>query len=156
MFVTYQDVINRWNGHGDTSTFPISKTVTETLIEDAEAIILREFPNLEERIEDKELNPVLVKQVVSRMITSYITNGNGLSQRSSTVGPYTESRSYSSRTSRVYLELIEEDRELLSPVVREAQIGVIETIDWNKVGSYGHHSPSDYRAGWRHWGRYPL
>lgn len=159
MFVTYQDVVNRWNGHGNNTTFPVSKTVTDTLIEDAEALILREFPTLAERVESKNLNPTLIKQVVSRMINSYVINGNGLSQRSSTVGPYTESRSYSARTSRIYLELTDADRELLSPMVREPVIGVIDTIDYDAINTFGicgPHSAADRRAGWQHLGWLPL
>lgn len=151
MFVTYQDIVNRWNGQGDTLSFPIAQVVAETYIEDAEALILKEFPNLQERVTNGELNPVLIKQVVARMINSYITNGNGLSQHSKTVGPYTDSKSYSTKTSRAYLEMTEQDREVLSPPDSSSDIGSIMTID--SYDAYcGHRSASDWNDGWRPYG----
>lgn len=157
MFVTYQDVINRWNGHGDSQAYPISQTVTETFIEDAEALILKEFATLQQRVDEGSLNPTLIKQVVSRMINSYITNGNGLSQHIKTVGPYTDNKSYSTKTTRSYLELTSQDIETLSPPDTSSDIGQIFTIEgYGNVGLYdGHLSAADYQAGWRHWGRFP-
>lgn len=151
MWVTYEDIVNRWTSG---ESYPISQTVTETLIEDAEVLILREFPTIQTRITSGELNLSLVKQVVARMIKGYVINGNGLSQHSQTVGPYTNSESYSTKTSRYELMLTANDRALLAPVIT-ATVGSIETItSYDAYGNYGGAiSHEDYMNGWRFYRR---
>lgn len=151
MFVSYEDIVNRWTSG---EPYPISQTVTETLIEDAEALILREFPTLAARIANGELAISLVKQVVARMIKGYVINGNGLTQHSQTVGPYSNSESYSSRTTRYELMLTANDRAILAPAIITT-VGSIETIDSyvNYHNARGAITGEDYANGWRFYSR---
>lgn len=152
MWVVYQDVINRWIGVGD-DVFPISQSVTETLIEDSEALILNEFPLLNDDVVSGLLNVVLIKQVVARMINSYIISGNGLSQHSQTTGPYTDSRSYSTKTTRPHLVLTDEDKAQLNKKIKN-QMGSLETIHYyrHRFQQGEQYQVLDWQDGWSNYG----
>jgi hypothetical protein len=109
MWATFADVAERWVGPGA----PTNQTQVETLIEDAEQVILSEFPKIQDRI-DAELLPVeRVKMVVVQIVTRFLRNPEGLSSVQQTTGPFSQSRSFAERSSG--LALTDSEIKLLAP-----------------------------------------
>lgn len=131
MWSSYEDIINEWVGE---EPYPINRTVTEKLISRVEANILRAFPDIQKRIEtpveDGGLDIIIVQGVISDIVIGYVTSGNGLSQRSSTRGPYSEQKTYSPRSLRTNLYLTDEDKKALEPSASNA-FGSLDSIHPN-------------------------
>jgi hypothetical protein len=108
-WTTYEDVASRWVGSGA----PTDETLVDALISDAEAVILSEFPRIQERIDDETLALPTVVMVVSRMVTRVLRNPEGLTYWQQTTGPFGQARNYGSTTQDIWLS--SEEKELLSP-----------------------------------------
>lgn len=86
-WTTFQDVQDRWIG----SDLPATEAQIETLIEDAEDTILREFPTIQARIDDNELPIGRVIKVTYNMVARVLRNPSGMRSITRGAGPYQES-----------------------------------------------------------------
>ena len=108
-WTTFDDIVDRWVGAG----VPTDETLVQALIQDAETIILAEYPRIQERIEDESLSLDVVKLVVTRMVTRLLRNPEGLSYVQQTTGPFSQARNYSGAASDVWLSA--DEKALLAP-----------------------------------------
>jgi len=109
MWTTFADVVNRWVGPGA----PTNQSQVETLIEDAEQVVLSEFPKIQDRIDSGALPIERVVMVVVQMVTRFLRNPEGLSNVQQTTGPFSQSRSFADRSSG--LMLTDSELKLLQP-----------------------------------------
>lgn len=107
-WTTAQDVLDRWVGSGT----PSDENLIETLLTDAEAVILAEFPRIQERITAETLSLDVVKFVSVRMVTRVLRNPEGLSYWQQNTGPFGQGRNYGDR---VDIWLSDDERRLLAP-----------------------------------------
>lgn len=87
------DVTKRWIGD---DPLPATPEQIETLLEDAEDTILREFPDVAERIAatPPTLTEARVKKVASRMVLRFLRNPEGFRTATETTGPFSENRTF--------------------------------------------------------------
>lgn len=92
IWTTPADVTDRWLG----SELDVTNDQIERLLEDAEDTVLREFPDLPERVDviPGGVPLVRVQKVVARMVIRLLRNPEGLRQVQEGAGPYTENRTY--------------------------------------------------------------
>lgn len=90
MWVTSEDIRRRWLG---STEFP-SLTVVQEWIGDAEALILFEFPDIQQRIDDDELPLRQVRLVVAQMVLRVLRNPDNLKAKQQTSGPFSEGGTY--------------------------------------------------------------
>lgn len=108
-WATFADVVDRWVGPGA----PTNQSQVEKLIEDAEQVILSEFPGIQERIDNESLPLERVTLVVVQIVTRFLRNPEGLSNVQQTTGPFSQSRSFAERASG--LTLTDSEIKLLAP-----------------------------------------
>lgn len=108
-WTTYEDVTTRWVGSGA----PTDEALVGALIDDAEAVILSEFPRIQERIDGGSLSLATVVMVVVRMVSRVLRNPEGLTYWQQTTGPFGQARNYGSTTQDIWLS--PEEEELLAP-----------------------------------------
>ncbi|WGW12748.1 Gp19/Gp15/Gp42 family protein [Saxibacter everestensis] len=84
------DVKARWIG-GD--PLPVTDQQLTTLIEDAEDVILGEFPTMNTLVPDTVPKNRVVR-VIARMVIRVIRNPEGIRQVQETTGPYSQSETY--------------------------------------------------------------
>lgn len=116
MWATPTDVRDRWLGPK-----PLAATdeQLETLIGDAEDTILREFPDVQARIDASTLPLARVVKVVCRMVIRSVRNPEGFRQTQEGAGPYQVSRTFGGdEPGEIYLS--DEDRAELAPQRRRA------------------------------------
>lgn len=109
--VTADDVKARWL----TSLGPIPATDEElaTLAEDAEGLILDEFPDIPERITDGRMKKATVVRVAARMVLRLLRNPEGTRTVQESAGEFSQSRtSTGDILGEVYLS--EQDRSELT------------------------------------------
>lgn len=104
-----QDVLDRWVGSGA----PVDEDLVQALINDAEAIILSEFPRIQERISSGRLPMNAVLFVVSKQVSRVLRNPEGLTYWQQTTGPFGQARNYGSAGQDIWLT--PEEKELLAP-----------------------------------------
>lgn len=90
MWATVEDVRDRWLD----GELPYSDAQVQSLVDDAEDIILSEFPNLERSIAEGTVSAGRVIRVVSRMVVRVLKNPEGVRQRQETRGSFTGSVTY--------------------------------------------------------------
>jgi hypothetical protein len=108
-WTTFQDVTDRWVGAG----VPTDEDLVEALIADAEAVILSEYPRIQERIDAETLPLATVVLVVVRMVSRQLRNPEGLTYWQQTTGPFGQARNYGSNPQDVWLT--PDEKKLLSP-----------------------------------------
>ena len=108
-WATLSDVTDRWVGSGA----PTDEALVTALISDAEAVILSEYPRIQERIDDETLPAGTVVMVVVRMVSRVLRNPEGLTYWQQTTGPFGQARNYGSATQDIWLS--PEEKELLAP-----------------------------------------
>lgn len=93
--ITIEDILNRWtNGE---PPYPDDILVLTTF-EDAKALLLGTFKDLEERLEEDNFLLVKVKRVLTKIIQRALeADYSGFSSRSETTGPFGHSYSKSSK-----------------------------------------------------------
>lgn len=116
------DVRSRWVS--DTPLIVDDQTLTK-LLEDAEDLILTEFPDIATRIPDP-LPELRVKRVIARVVIRHILNPSGLRQFTDTTGPYTSTGMYSGDNPGE-MHLTDADRAALSPSVAAGKAYTIDT-----------------------------
>lgn len=108
-WTTFADITDRWVGPGA----PDDEALVSALIADAEAVILSEYPRIQERIDAETLPLSTVVMVVSRMVSRQLRNPEGLTYFQQTTGPFGQARNYGSNPQDVWLT--PEEKNLLSP-----------------------------------------
>lgn len=89
-WATPEDVTSRWVGLGA----PTDDALVEALIADAEAVILAEYPRIQERIDADTLALNTVVMVVCRMVTRMLRNPENLTYWQQNTGPFGQGRSF--------------------------------------------------------------
>lgn len=111
-WATPQDIVDRWVGND----VPTDTDLMEALIADAEAVILAEFPKIQDRIDDNELPLGTVVMVVSRMVTRLLRNPENLSYWQQQTGPFMQARNFAGAASDIWLT--DNELSLLAPKSR--------------------------------------
>lgn len=109
-WATPQDVIDRWVGPGA----PTDTDQLQALLDDAEAIVLKEYPGIQDRIDGGSLNEDLVTMVVCRMVTRLLRNPEGLTYWQQQTGPFGQARNFGDAGTDIWMTVAE--RELLRAV----------------------------------------
>lgn len=104
-----QDVLDRWVGSGA----PVDEDLVQALINDAEAIILSEFPRIQERISSGRLPLNAVLFVVSKQVSRVLRNPEGLTYWQQTTGPFGQARNYGSAGQDIWLTA--DEKAMLAP-----------------------------------------
>lgn len=108
-WATPEDVISRWVGSGA----PTDESLISALISDAEAVILAEYPLIQDRIDADKLPLATVVMVVSRMVTRMLRNPEGLTYWQQSTGPFGQGKNYGSDTTDIWLT--SDEIKLLAP-----------------------------------------
>ncbi|MDQ0793561.1 Gp19/Gp15/Gp42 family protein [Streptomyces sp. B1I3] len=140
-YATYNDVLTRWISEED---LPATEAQIATLLEDAEDTILREFPDLEDRVLDGALPEARVVKVEARMIIRHLRNPAGVRSAQMGAGPFQQTTTYGGEEPGA-LYLTEDDRRELRGA--SSNKGKAFTVD--QTPSY--YSGSYLDASW--WGR---
>lgn len=109
-WATPQDIRDRWVGAG--APTEDKDSVTNALIADAEAVILSEFPLIQNRIDGGSLAASVVTMVVCRMVTRVFRNPENLTYWQQSTGPFGQGRSFGTDKD---IWLSSEEREMLAP-----------------------------------------
>jgi hypothetical protein len=109
-YAAYSDVVNRWT---DSVDLPATQPQVETLLEDAEAILLREFPNLAADVASESISMSLVVMVEVAMVTRRLRNPAGVRSIQEGAGPYQQTITHGGDDPGS-LYLTDEERRLLS------------------------------------------
>ena len=107
-WVTPQDIIDRWVGND----VPTNMDLMQALVEDAEAVILAEYPAIQGRIDEEKLALSVVKMVVVRMVTRVLRNPESVSYWQQTTGPFGQARNFGDN---VDIWMTTEEKNLLAP-----------------------------------------
>lgn len=107
-WTTPQDIKDRWVGND----IPDDDDLTQALINDAEAVILAEYPKIQQRITANELPVDLVVMVVSRMVSRVLRNPESATYLQQQVGAFGQSRNLGEN---VDIWLSENEKQLLAP-----------------------------------------
>lgn len=128
-WATPQDILDRWVG----SDKPTDEDLIQALINDAESVILAEFPAIQTRIDNDELPLATVVMVVSRMVSRLLRNPENLSYYQQTTGPFGQARNYGAGNTDIWLS--DNELALLSPQKRGKAFEVDQGFD---AEDYGH------------------
>ena len=145
-WTTPQDVLDRWVGNDA----PTDTDLIQTIIDDAEAVVLNEFPRIQERIDDDELSINVVILVVSRMVMRILRNPENLTYWQQTTGPFGQARNFGSGSADIWLS--DNELTLLSPkkrgkayevnqgydavspaVVDDFRLGLADEFEWLEI-----------------------
>lgn len=108
-WATFTDVTSRWVG----SDTPTDEALVAALIADAEAVILSEYPRIQERIDAGSLPLPVVVMVIVRMVSRVLRNPEGLTYVQQTTGPFGQAKNYGATAADIWLTSDEE--EMLAP-----------------------------------------
>lgn len=109
-YAAYSDVVNRWT---DSVDLPATQSQVETLLSDAEAILLREFPNLAADVAADSIPESLVVMVEVAMVTRRLRNPAGVRSIQEGAGPFQQTITHGGDDPGS-LYLTDEERRLLS------------------------------------------
>ena len=107
-WATFADVTNRWVGSGA----PTDEDLVNALIADAEAVILSEYPKIQDRIDAGTLALPVVKMVVCRQVSRVLRNPENLTYWQQQTGPYGQGRTFGKESD---IWLTSDEDELLAP-----------------------------------------
>jgi hypothetical protein len=108
-WATFTDVTSRWAG----SNVPTDEEMVSELIADAEAVILSEFPKIQDRITAGTLPVRNVTIAVVRMVSRVLRNPDNLTYWQQQTGPYGQARNFGTAGSDIWLS--DEEKNLLAP-----------------------------------------
>lgn len=103
------DVTGRWIG----ADVPTDLVLISQLIDDAEMLVVAEFPDMAERVVDDPSMIGRVRMVVARMVIRAMRNPSGVRQMQETTGPFSGSVTFGGDAPGA-LVLSDEDRDLLA------------------------------------------
>lgn len=141
-WATFEDVRDRWVG----SNLPTDADLVSALILDAEAIVLIEYPKIQDRINAGSLPAAVVKMVIVRMVQRVLRNPENLTYWQQNTGPFGQGRTFGSERD---IWLTSEEKEMLAPNVKgkayEIDLGANATSGgqwiWLTGNGYGEDSP---------------
>lgn len=107
-WATPTDVVSRWIG----SNAPTDTDLVQALINDAEAVILVEYPKIQDRIDNESLALPVVVMVVCRMVIRTLRNPENLTYWQQNTGPFGQGRTFGSEKD---IWLTSEEEEMLAP-----------------------------------------
>lgn len=110
-WTAYSDVADRWVGNDPIIT---DEELVTALIDDAEAIILSQFPKIQDRIDAETLSVAVVKMVVARQVSRVLRNPENLTYWQQTTGPFGSGKNYGSAPGNTDIWLSDEEMGLLS------------------------------------------
>lgn len=110
-WATTTDVIDRWVG----DNAPTDTDQIQLLLDDAEAIILGEYPSIQARIDAGTLSADIVKLVLVRMVTRLMRNPENLTSWQMNAGPFGQNRSFGQERD---IWLTPDELAMLAPNVR--------------------------------------
>lgn len=110
-WATFADVTDRWVGTNP----PTDEALVESLIDDAEAVILKEFPLIQDRIDAGTLPLRLVTMVVVRMVTRVLRNPENVTYWQQQTGPFGQARNFS--PDNMDLWLTDDEEDMLAPKI---------------------------------------
>lgn len=105
------DVADRWIGTG----LPTDEDLVQALINDAEAIVLAEYPRIQERIDSNTLKIDVIKMVVSRMVTRVLRNPEAVTYWQQNTGPFGQGRNFGDN---VDIWMSDNEKKMLAPKQR--------------------------------------
>lgn len=108
-WTSFTDVTSRWVGND----VPTDETLVETLLGDAEQIILSTYPGIQARITAETLPVERVVMVVVAMVTRLLRNPEFVRTIQETVGAFSQSRTYLGNDSGLFLS--DSEAALLRP-----------------------------------------
>lgn len=108
-WATFGDVIDRWVGGGA----PTDETLVGAVLADAEAVILSEFPAIQDRITAGTLAQGVLTMVQVRMAARVLRNPENLTYWQQNTGPFGQGKNYGSGNTDIWLT--DEEREMLTP-----------------------------------------
>ena len=112
MWATVDDIKDRYIG-GD---LPASDAEIQVLIDDAEDIIRREVPDVEDLIESGEIPENRVRRIVAKMVIRVLRNPDGYRSTNLTSGPFSQGYTWAGDNPGE-LTLTDEDKDDLMPGV---------------------------------------
>lgn len=110
-WTSFEDITSRWVGSG----VPTDETLVTALIEDAEAVILAEYPRIQERVDAETLSQSVIVMVTARMVSRILRNPEGLSYWQQNTGPFGQGRNYGSNAD---IWLSADEKAMLAPTTR--------------------------------------
>jgi hypothetical protein len=108
-WTTFTDVTDRWVG----DDVPTDSSLVETLLGDAEQVILARYPAIQARIDADTLPVERVIMVVVAMVTRLLRNPEFVRTVQETVGAFSQSRTYLGNDSGLFLT--DSELSMLSP-----------------------------------------
>lgn len=132
-YATYSDVLNRWT---DTVELPATQSQVETLLRDAEMLILRELPGLSADVLEGLIPEELVVMVEAAMVSRKLRNPAGVRSIQEGAGPFQQTITHGGDEPGS-LYLTDEERRLLSTKARDNKAFSIDTTPsfWRPYGS---------------------
>lgn len=109
-WTTPEDIQERWIG----SSTPTDNDLLTALILDAEAVILSEYPRIQERVDSEALNADIITMVTVRMVNRVLRNPDNVSYWQQNTGPFGQGRSFGD----IDIWLTSEEKNLLAPRAR--------------------------------------
>lgn len=106
-----QDILDRWVGSG----IPNDEDLLQQLINDAEAVVLAEYPRIQERIDEASLPLNTVIMVIARMVTRMLRNPENLTYWQQQTGPFGQGRNFGDERD---IWLTDKEKQLLAPKSR--------------------------------------
>lgn len=110
MWATVDDVKDRYIG-GD---LPATDGEIQTLIDDAEDIIVREIPDVESLVSSGEIPVARVRRIVAKMVIRVLRNPDGYRSTNLTSGPFSQGYTWAGDNPGE-LTLTDEDKDDLLP-----------------------------------------
>ena len=110
MWATVDDIKDRYIG-GD---LPATDAEIQVLIDDAEDIIRREIPDIEELIDSGEVPENRVRRIVAKMVIRVLRNPDGYRSTNLTSGPFSQGYTWAGDNPGE-LTLTDEDKDDLLP-----------------------------------------
>ncbi len=108
-WATFTDVTDRWVGAG----LPDDEALVNALLSDAEAVILSEFPAIQDRITSGALAQAVLTFVQVRMVSRVLRNPENLTYWQQNTGPFGQGKNYGSGNTDIWLT--DEERNMLAP-----------------------------------------
>lgn len=108
-WATPQDIVDRWVGSGA----PTDIDLVQALINDAETVILAEYPLIQNRIDSNKLALTTVVMVVSRMAMRVLRNPEGLTYWQQQTGPFGQARNFGTGNADLWMSA--DEIKLLAP-----------------------------------------
>lgn len=129
MWTNYDDVASRWIS----GVIPADETQVTTLIGDAEDTIIREYPDIQDRIDEGSLPVERVQKVTARMVIRFLRNPTGVRSVTQGAGPFQQSTTFGGDEPGA-MYLTDADRyELAGPT---SQKGKAFSVDMTPQGAH--------------------